>query len=187
MLERSSPPSMSGSVFKSSTTNVKKGSATSTALRKVSYVLSAGDADVLNGVSSASNRTAQPNSAMKMPPPPPRTSMLNTAIAASKGDVIGGSSSDLLARLYATAKQLDTEEPTVPSQSQSQRERFICDSEMIDQTALSLNGDDINKSVLSDDVDMDAYRVRSPSCGSKPASSNNVSLSPCETILEEES
>jgi hypothetical protein len=187
MLERSSPSSMSGPAFKSSTTNVKKGSSTSSlALRKVSYVLSAGDADVLNGVSGTSNRNSQPNSAMKMPPPPPRTSMIVTSNLAAKSDVIGGPSSDLLAQLYATAKQLDTDDPTTPGQSQSQRERSASDTEMPDHTIVSMNVDDTNNSIVTGVVDMDFNRMRSASFGSKPAASNNVSLSPCETIVEEE-
>lgn len=187
MLERSSPPSMSGSVFKSSTTNVKKGSSTSSvSLRKVSYVLSAGEADVLNGVSSISNRNVQPNSAMKMPPPPPRTSMITTSNSAANGDVNGGSSSDLLARLYATAKQLDTDDPADSAPSQTQRERSVSDTEMLDHTIVSMNGDDTNNLVLTGAVDTDFHRMRSASCGSKPVASINVSLSPCETILEEE-
>lgn len=186
MLERSSPPSMSGSVFKSSTTSVKKGSLTSSlASRKVSYVLSAGEADVLNGVSGTSNRNGHPNSAMKMPPPPPRTFMSNSA---AKGDVIGGSSSDLLARLYATAKQLDTtDDPTDPANSShAQRERSVSDTEMLDHAVVSMNGDDTSNSILTGVVDVDFHRMRSASCGSKPVASNNVSLSPCETIVEEE-
>jgi hypothetical protein len=92
-----------------------------------------------------------------------------------------------LARLYATAKQLDTDDPADPAQSPSQRERSASDTEMLDHTVVvSMNGDDTNTSVLPGVVDMDFNRIRSVSCGSKPVASNNVSLSPCETIVEEE-
>lgn len=91
MLERtktsSSTSPVNTSVVKSAsaTTNIKKNSCSksATSTRKVSYVLSAGEAEALG----------RRGSAAKMPPPPPRAGEIEPL--------------NSLARLYETAKQLD--------------------------------------------------------------------------------
>jgi hypothetical protein len=185
MLERTSPPSTAGTAFKSST-NVKKGSS-SLSLRKVSYVLSAGEADVLNGITTSSHRTTNhAGSAMKMPPPPPRTAMQSTLNAHTE-DIIA-SSSDLLARLYATAKQLDTDDPGYQVAPRSRRERSVSDTEFFDCKTASAIASTANTSMATVNLDIDTRRMRSASCGTRPEAANSTSPSlQCETILEEES
>ena len=118
MLEqRTAPPPTTTTngmnVFKSSSTNMKRNilSSSSTTRQKMasSYtVLSATTTEkhLMNGRNGYQKCDDSP--AMKMPPPPPRTMNHTTAVINNDRSNDSNIFNDSLARLYATAKQLDT-------------------------------------------------------------------------------
>lgn len=147
-----SPPSMTGgaSAKSASTTSVVKKSSSTASTRKVSYVLS----------TEALGRSA---STTKMPPPPPRMT--------AEEQLVGGGTLDSLARLYATAKQLDE----IPAEHRRDRSVSVDAETLVYETADNNDGAGVR-------------RERSSSCGTAPAArKKNTSPSLCETILEEES
>jgi hypothetical protein len=164
----------------------KKGSAAATT-RKVSYVLSAVEAEALT---STSRRGKSPS---MMPPPPPRSNGTAGNFSAE------GSPLDALSRLYATAKHLEQsnddecDDPAIVAPTPHRRERAASDAEVLrgHRRSLSYNATDgvggwISNSSLDDDV-AQGRRGRSASCGTAPVCHRTTSSPPtCDTIMEED-
>jgi hypothetical protein len=168
---------------------MKKGSAAATT-RKVSYVLSAVEAEALTSTSQRGK--SPPLAASMMPPPPPRSNGITGSLAAE------GSPLDALARLYATAKHLEQsnddecDDPAIIAPTPHRRERAASDAEVLrgHRRSLSHNVGDsggwVGSRSLEDDV-AQGRRGRSASCGTAPLCVRTTSSPPtCDTIMEEE-
>ena len=122
-------------VFKASSTNVKRNLSSSSATTRqkmTSYTVlstSANEIHLLNGRNGyTGSRNSEDSPALKMPPPPPRT--MNPMTNAQNNDGNNGSNfNDALARLYATAKQLDTVAPHLDRPLNNQNNNNVNDHE----------------------------------------------------------